>query len=65
VRLTDACSIDNNGADELAAEHEVLEVVLEAVRSLPERDRQIFSLRVWKGLSPEEIQLLLGLSLRS
>jgi RNA polymerase sigma factor (sigma-70 family) len=65
VTLTDTSSINGNGVDELAVEHEVLEVVLEAVRSLPERDRQIFSLRVWKGLSPEEIQLLLDVSLRS
>lgn len=65
VTLIDTCFTDGNGADEPAAEHEALEVVLEAVRSLPERDQQIFSLRVWKGLSPGEIQHLLGVSLRS
>jgi DNA-directed RNA polymerase specialized sigma24 family protein len=65
VPLTDVYSVYGNGADELAAEREVLEVVLEAVRSLPERDQQIYSLRMWKGLDPEEIQLLLDVSPRS
>jgi RNA polymerase sigma factor (sigma-70 family) len=65
VALTDVYSVSSDGADELAAEHEVLEMVLEAVRSLPEHDRQIYSLRMWKGLSPEEIQLLLDVSPRS
>jgi RNA polymerase sigma factor (sigma-70 family) len=65
VALTDVYSVNGDGADELAAEREVLEVVREAVRSLPQRDQQIYALRMWKGLSPEEIQLLLGISLRS
>lgn len=46
VPLIDTCFTDGNGVDEPAAEHEALEVVLEAVRSLPERDQQIFSLHL-------------------
>jgi len=65
VALTDACSVNGGEVDEVAAEREVLEVVLGAVRSLPERDQQIYSLRMWKGLDPQEIQLLVGVSPRS
>lgn len=63
--LTDVGSAKGGGADQVAAGHEVLEVVLDALRSLPERDRQIYSLRMLKGLAPEEIRLLVGVSSRS
>jgi DNA-directed RNA polymerase specialized sigma24 family protein len=49
----------------VAAGREVLEVTHEALRSLPELDQQIYSLRVLRGLTPEEIRLLVQVSLRS
>jgi RNA polymerase sigma factor (sigma-70 family) len=63
--LDDASSAKGGGVDEVAVRHEVLKVVLEALRSLPEHDQQIYSLRMLKGLTPEEIQLLVNVSLRS
>jgi DNA-directed RNA polymerase specialized sigma24 family protein len=65
VPLTDALSTDGAGTDEAAEYREVLAVVLRAVRSLPERDQQIYSLRMLRGFGLEEIQLLLDISPRS
>jgi len=65
VSLTDMFSVGNTGTDETVADREALEVVLQAVRSLPERDQQVYSLRMLKGLDPEEIQLLVDISPRS
>jgi RNA polymerase sigma factor (sigma-70 family) len=63
--LTDVGSANGWEADEVAAEREALGVVLEALRSLPECDQQIYSLRMLKGFTPEEIQPLVNVSLRS
>ena len=61
---SDALSVldESEGTPELIARNQELELLTEAIQSLPDRCRQIFTLRKVYGLSQAEIAGKLGLS---
>ena len=61
---TAASNVSENKPDaaEMAATNQELEILAEAMRSLPERCRQVFTLRKIFGLSQKEIAAQLGIA---
>ncbi len=57
-----AVSDDEQGTPEIIAHNQELELLTEAIQSLPDRCRQIFTLRKVYGLSQPEIAEKLGVS---
>lgn len=61
-------SVGDAGArslDEEAASREAIDALLEALRSLPKRERRVFCLRYLRGMSPDEIQRREGIGSRA
>jgi RNA polymerase sigma-70 factor (ECF subfamily) len=66
IPITETVSLnvldDRPGVVDLVIRRQELDLLAEAVRSLPERCRQVFLLRKIQGLSQQEIALRLGIS---
>jgi RNA polymerase sigma-70 factor (ECF subfamily) len=53
---------DERGAPEVAANNQELEILTQAIQALPERCRQVLTLRKIYGLSQKDIAAQLGIS---
>jgi RNA polymerase sigma factor (sigma-70 family) len=67
VDQPDLCDLidDDLGVHESVAHHEELEILTQAIQSLPDRCRQIFTLRKVYGMSQRDIAVKLNLSART